>query len=80
MMKFMENEQFGEFAKELDVTSYLLQLDWIKAIAWFKEIVTDYEVALCWFKELFLPVIGLEGSDWKDVGIPKLECMDIRIK
>jgi hypothetical protein len=38
---FVEDEQIGEFAKELDVTRYL-KLDWKKATLWFKEIVTVF--------------------------------------
>ncbi len=48
---FVEDEQIGESAKQLDVTSYL-QLDWINTTTWFKEIVADYEVALNWFTKL----------------------------
>jgi hypothetical protein len=45
---FVEDEQIGEFARELDVTTYL-KLDWMKAAAWFKAIISDYELALTWF-------------------------------
>jgi hypothetical protein len=44
----VEDEQIGEFAKELDVTTYI-KLDWMKAAAWFKAIISDYELALTWF-------------------------------
>jgi hypothetical protein len=35
---FVKDEQIGEFTKQLDATSYLL-LNWVKAMAWFKEII-----------------------------------------
>jgi hypothetical protein len=44
----VESEQIGKFGKGFNVMMYL-QLSWIKAITWFKAIVTRYQVALNWF-------------------------------
>jgi hypothetical protein len=48
LFAFVEDDQIGEFAKKFDITSYV-QLDWLKATGWFKEIVSDYELALSWY-------------------------------
>jgi hypothetical protein len=37
---FVEDEQIAEFAETIDIRNYA-KLDWIKAITWFKAIVTD---------------------------------------
>jgi hypothetical protein len=45
---FVEDEQIAEFAETIDIRNYV-KLDWMKATAWFKAIVTDYKLATTWF-------------------------------
>jgi hypothetical protein len=45
---FVEDEQIAEFAKMIDIMNYV-KLGWMKTTAWFKAIVTDYELAITWF-------------------------------
>jgi hypothetical protein len=45
---FVEDEQITEFAETIDIRNYM-KLDWMKATAWFKATVTDYELAMTWF-------------------------------
>jgi hypothetical protein len=48
---FVEDEQIGEFAKDVEASTTYMKLDWIKATTWFKTtwfkaILMNYEVVL----------------------------------
>jgi hypothetical protein len=45
---FIDDEQIGEFVSMFDLSKYM-QLDWVKATHWFKEMVSDYDAAMILF-------------------------------
>jgi hypothetical protein len=48
VFSFAEDEQIAEFAETMDIRNYV-KLDWMKATAWLKAIVTGYKLATSWF-------------------------------